>query len=62
MLIDANGTPAQAWAVIELLDDLRDRLHAHDQLALAEWLAEDRQGHPDGVSDFSVPLGAAAPM
>ncbi|KDP88227.1 hypothetical protein CF70_031850 [Cupriavidus sp. SK-3] len=51
LLIDANWTPAQAWAVIELLDDLRDRLLAHYQLALAEWLAEDRQEHPDGPDD-----------
>ena len=52
LLIDANWTPAQAWAVIELLDDLRDRLHAHYQLALAQWLAEDRQEHPDGLGDL----------
>lgn len=51
LFIDANWTPAQAWAVIELLDDLRERLHAHYQLALAAWLAEDRQVHPDGRDD-----------
>jgi hypothetical protein len=51
LFIDANWTPAQAWAVIELLDDLRERLHAHYELALAEWLAEDRQGRPDGPDD-----------
>ncbi|SPS02908.1 conserved hypothetical protein [Cupriavidus taiwanensis] len=53
LFIDANWTPAQAWAVIELLDDLRDRLLAHYQLALAEWLAEDRQEHPDGLGDLA---------
>ncbi|UIF88191.1 hypothetical protein KAF44_27705 (plasmid) [Cupriavidus necator] len=49
LFIDANWTPAQAWAVIEL----RDRLLAHYQLALAEWLAEDRQEHPDGLGDLA---------
>ena len=39
--------------MIELLDDLRDRLHAHYQLALAQWLAEDRQEHPDGLGDLA---------
>lgn len=53
LFIDANWTPAQAWAVIELLDDLRDRLLAHYKLALAEWLAEDRQEHPDGLGDLA---------
>ncbi|MBP0639612.1 hypothetical protein [Cupriavidus sp. AcVe19-6a] len=52
LFIDANWTPAQAWAVIELLDDLRDRLLAHYQ-SLAEWLAEDRQEHPDGLGDLA---------
>lgn len=51
LFIDPNWTPAQAWAVIELLDDLRERLHSHYELALAEWLAEDRQGHPDVPDD-----------
>ncbi|WP_455288988.1 hypothetical protein [Cupriavidus necator] len=49
LLIDANWTPAQAWAVIELLDDLRDRLLAHYPLGLADWLANDQQVHPDGL-------------
>lgn len=51
LLIDANWTPAQAWAVIELIDDLRERLHSHYQLALVQWLAEDRKVHPDGLDD-----------
>ncbi|CAJ0809745.1 hypothetical protein LMG19083_05012 [Ralstonia psammae] len=49
LLVDANWTPAQAWAVIELIDDLRERLHSHYQLALVQWLAEDREVHPDGL-------------
>lgn len=51
LLIAANWTPAQACAVLELLDDLRERLYAHYQLALIQWLAEDRQVHPDGLDD-----------
>ncbi len=51
LLIDANWTPAQAWAVIELIDDLRERLYAHYQLAITEWLTEDRQVHADGPDD-----------
>jgi hypothetical protein len=51
LFIDANWTPAQAWAVIELLDDLRERLLAHYQLSLAGWLTEDRRMRPDGLDD-----------
>lgn len=29
LLIDAHWTPRQALAVLELLDDLRDRIWAH---------------------------------
>ena len=31
--IDANWSPEQAMAVIELLDDLRDRIWSHYELA-----------------------------
>ena len=51
LFIDATWTPEQAWAVIELLDDLRERLLAHYQLPLAEWLAETRRKRPDGLED-----------
>ncbi|WP_455289022.1 hypothetical protein [Cupriavidus necator] len=55
LLIDANWTPAQAWAVIELLDDLRDRLLAHYPLGLTDWLANDRPNaklrFPDRTND-----------
>lgn len=36
VLIDADWTPEQALAVIELLDDIRDRIWAHYQLPLLE--------------------------
>jgi len=54
LLIDATWTPQQAWTVIELLDDLRERLYAHYGVALTEWLANERQTHnvhPDGLDD-----------
>ena len=41
-LIDADWTPAQAMAVVELLDDLRDRIWAHYELQLYERLREVR--------------------
>ena len=41
-LIDADWTPAQALAVVELLDDLRDRIWAHYEVQLYEQLREDR--------------------
>lgn len=42
LVIDADWTPEQAHAVIELLDDLRARIWAHYELALFE---HDRQDH-----------------
>jgi hypothetical protein len=42
-LIDAEWTPAQALTVIELLDDLRDRIWTHYELPLIRRLRRDRQ-------------------
>lgn len=42
LLIDPNWTPDQALAVIELLDDLRDRIWAHYELALTTAFREER--------------------
>jgi len=39
--IDANWSPEQAMAVIELLDDLRDRIGSHYELALMEQCRND---------------------
>ncbi len=41
-LIDADWTTAQALAVVELLDDLRERIWAHYEVQLYEHLREDR--------------------
>lgn len=50
-LIDADWTPTQALAVVELLDDLRDRIWAHYELQLYEYLREDRITTTDTSDD-----------
>jgi hypothetical protein len=47
LLIDPNWSPEQAMAVIELLDDLRDRIWAHYEVALHNSYREDRMTHCD---------------
>lgn len=47
LLIDPNWSPDQALAVIELLDDLRDRIWAHYEIVLLEKLREERVTHFD---------------
>lgn len=44
LLISADWTPDQALAVIELLDDLRDRIWVRYELALFELIRENRGG------------------
>ncbi len=50
LLIDPHGSPEQARAVFELLEDLRDRIWAHYELALVARLAEDRVSHFEVVT------------
>lgn len=45
LLIDPDWSPEQALAVVELLDDLRDRIWAHYELALVRKLREERVSH-----------------
>jgi len=40
-LISADWTPEQAWAVVELLDDLRDRILSHYLVPIQELLREE---------------------
>jgi hypothetical protein len=42
-----DWTPEQALAVVELLDDLRERIWAHYQLPLFELIREERMPAPD---------------
>lgn len=50
-LIDADWTPTQALAVVELLDDLRDRIWAHYEAQLYAHLREDRITTVDSSDD-----------
>lgn len=50
-LIDANWTTAQALAVVELLDDLRDRIWAHYEVQLYAHLRETRITTEDSSGD-----------
>jgi len=45
LFIDSLWSPDQAMAVIELLDDLRDRIWSHYELALLDKLKNDRTTH-----------------
>lgn len=47
MLIDRHWSPDQAMAVIELLDDLHDRIWAHYEVALQAKFRELRVTHHD---------------
>ncbi|MDR2155107.1 MAG: hypothetical protein LBE78_08800 [Burkholderiaceae bacterium] len=42
LLIDPGWSPQQAMAVIELLDDLRDRIWAHYEIALLDQYRQQR--------------------
>lgn len=58
MLVDANWSPDQALAVIELLDDLRERIRTHYDLAIQARLREQRTtGRSlDNLDDEDVPF------
>ena len=47
LLIDPRWSPDQAMVVIELLDDLRDRIWAHYESTLMTTLREKRVTHHD---------------
>lgn len=47
LLIDPHWSPDQAMAVIELLDDLRDRIWVHYEFALLTTFREERVTHHD---------------
>lgn len=51
LLIDPHWSPEQAMAIVELLDDLRDRIWAHYEMALAQRFHEDRVTRHDVVID-----------
>ena len=45
-ILPDDWTPAQALAVVELLDDLRERIWAHYQVGLHQTLREQRTAPP----------------
>ena len=52
LLIDPGWSPEQALAVIELLDDLRDRIGAHYGRDLQQRLRDDRvTQHDANITD-----------
>ena len=54
-LIDSDWTPEQALAVVELLDDLKDRILLHYQLPIMELLREERGIDPlDDLDDRNI--------
>ena len=48
--IDPNWSPKQVLAVIELLDDLRERIWTHYESVLVDQFANDRVTHHDIVT------------
>ena len=54
-LIGSEWTPEQALAVVELLDDLRDRIFAHYQLPIMELMREEQGIDPfDDLDDTDI--------
>lgn len=49
LLIDPNWSPDQAMAVIDLLDDLRDRIWSHYEIVLQQKLRDERITHHNVV-------------
>ena len=45
LVIDPNWSPDQAMAVIDLLDDLRDRIWNHYEIALRKKPRDERVTH-----------------
>ena len=59
-LIAADWTPEQAQAVVELLDDLRDRIWSHYQIPLYDLYQRQRLPFPE--DDFMTPNGNDPPF
>lgn len=50
LLIDPNWSPDQAMAVIELIDDLRDRIWSHYEIVLQRKLRDERISNCDVIT------------
>jgi hypothetical protein len=53
--VDDTWTPEQAWAVMELLDDLRDRVWTHYGQVIQNLLREQRASS-ESLDDFDPDL------
>ena len=60
ILIPADWTPEQAQAVVELLDDLRERIWAHYQIPLFDLYQQQRRPWPE--DDVTPPNGNEPPF
>ena len=62
-LIDSDWTPEQALAVVELLDDIRDRIFEHYQLPIMELMREERGIDPfDDLDGTDIRLENGQPF
>jgi len=50
-LINSEWTPEQAYAVFQLLDDLRDRIVAKYELPITELMREERGGEIEPLTN-----------
>lgn len=50
LLINPHWSPDQALAVIELIDDLRDRIWAHYEIVLQQRLRDER------ITEYNVDI------
>ena len=50
LLIDPNWSPDKAMAVIELIDDLRDRIWSHYEIVLQRKLRNERISNCDVIT------------
>ncbi len=60
ILISADWTPEQAQAVVDLLDDLRERIWAHYQIPLYDLYRQQRRPWPE--DDFTQTDGDEPPF
>ena len=52
LLINPNWSPDEAMAVIELIDDLRDRIWSHYEIVMQQKLRDERlTGYDVNISD-----------
>lgn len=53
-ILPDDWTPEQAFAVLELLDDLREQICAHYQIPIQDFLRDDQQYQPLPPADTTA--------